>query len=602
MRWNGGGWGGLGGLDQGEGGSEGGGAPRPHSPAPPPLSPTINNVNTSRLLTHTHTPDPPPSLAPARPPKPPPQRPVRIRQILESQRDPRHVRGQDGARPLDPVGGGGYLLLTSFFVLMRLCPCSIAPTSATGCPPPPDTVPKGRTEASRPTAASRVPRGMMPQGARPRKESNRRSSGLGRGQTCFNVQQHSVVGVGKGTTFCAGARAESQNRAQVSVAHRRQGGRCRGAAPSPVKKVLGLSPAEQHLRRSGACDPLWGGIPRHFCRCDVCRCQSQGAPAWGQQAIGGTSKDMHRNQQKNGTVSRGQGCIRREGTPEAAREAVGQAVGGGCRSGWGPLLLVTNAIEAGTCRQGEYPGRPGAPPPPPSNASLPGGMRHDLHDSTAVLTGPILRRGFGPNEARGHYHSANRWLSTTGTTTCGNQHVTNTPAPAPEAFKHALREHQPLTPAPQVLHTPHRCFSRRNDLSRSASKSASNTSNCRVIAANCSDLRDNCNRTSLRLCCNDITASDCAAWEQTSGVMEIVPPIMQCKIMQNHAKSCKIMHVKKKKRRRSNARHPPPVHQYNCHPPPQLASFYLLPQVINHCHHHQSQQCRHRHAHLMVAG
>ena len=33
------------------------------------------------------------------------------------------------------------------------------------------------------------------------------------------------------------------------------------------------------------------------------------------------------------------------GPPEAAPEAVRQAVGGGCRSGWGRLLLVTNAIE-----------------------------------------------------------------------------------------------------------------------------------------------------------------------------------------------------------------------------------------------------------------
>ena len=49
----------------------------------------------------------------------------------------------------------------------------------------------------------------------------------------------------------------------------------------------------------------------------------------------------------------GQGCIRREGTSEAAPEAVKQAVGGGCRSGWGRLLSVTNAIEAGTWRQGD---------------------------------------------------------------------------------------------------------------------------------------------------------------------------------------------------------------------------------------------------------
>ena len=42
-----------------------------------------------------------------------------------------------------------------------------------------------------------------------------------------------------------------------------------------------------------------------------------------------------------------------EGASEAAPEAVRVAVGGGCRSGWGRLLSVTNAIEAGTWRQGD---------------------------------------------------------------------------------------------------------------------------------------------------------------------------------------------------------------------------------------------------------
>ena len=37
-----------------------------------------------------------------------------------------------------------------------------------------------------------------------------------------------------------------------------------------------------------------------------------------------------------------QGCVRWERTSEAAPGAVWQAVGGGCRSGWGRLLLVTN--------------------------------------------------------------------------------------------------------------------------------------------------------------------------------------------------------------------------------------------------------------------
>ena len=42
-----------------------------------------------------------------------------------------------------------------------------------------------------------------------------------------------------------------------------------------------------------------------------------------------------------------------EGALEAVPEPVRQAVGGGCQSGWGRLLTVTNAIEAGTCRQGD---------------------------------------------------------------------------------------------------------------------------------------------------------------------------------------------------------------------------------------------------------
>ena len=41
-----------------------------------------------------------------------------------------------------------------------------------------------------------------------------------------------------------------------------------------------------------------------------------------------------------------------EGTSEAASEVVRKVVGGGCQSGWGRLLLVTNAIETGTSRQG----------------------------------------------------------------------------------------------------------------------------------------------------------------------------------------------------------------------------------------------------------
>ena len=91
----------------------------------------------------------------------------------------------------------------------------------------------------------------------------------------------------------------------------------------------------------------------------------------------------------------GQGCIRREGVSEAAPEAVRRAVAGGCQGGW-RLLSDTNAIEAGTWRQGDcgwaWAGRSGVGgggwnkasvsdclggggTSPPSNASLGGSPR-----------------------------------------------------------------------------------------------------------------------------------------------------------------------------------------------------------------------------------
>ena len=48
-----------------------------------------------------------------------------------------------------------------------------------------------------------------------------------------------------------------------------------------------------------------------------------------------------------------QGCIGRDGASQGALEAVRQAVEGGCQSGWVRSLSVTNAIEHGTCRQGQ---------------------------------------------------------------------------------------------------------------------------------------------------------------------------------------------------------------------------------------------------------
>ena len=56
---------------------------------------------------------------------------------------------------------------------------------------------------------------------------------------------------------------------------------------------------------------------------------------------------------REGVRVRGQGgrsASEGEGTSDAALEAVRQAVGGGCQSGWGRLLSVTDAIEAGICR------------------------------------------------------------------------------------------------------------------------------------------------------------------------------------------------------------------------------------------------------------
>ena len=70
-----------------------------------------------------------------------------------------------------------------------------------------------------------------------------------------------------------------------------------------------------------------------------------------------------------GVLWGGQGCIGRGGASAAVPEAVGQAVGGGCQSGWGRLLSVTNAVEAGAWGGqwlgiGWGPWRGGGVPPP----------------------------------------------------------------------------------------------------------------------------------------------------------------------------------------------------------------------------------------------
>ena len=65
-----------------------------------------------------------------------------------------------------------------------------------------------------------------------------------------------------------------------------------------------------------------------------------------------------------------QGYMRREGTSEAALEAAGQAVGGGCQSGYCglplPLQLVPAVREtADGHRLGALEGEGGVPPPLP---------------------------------------------------------------------------------------------------------------------------------------------------------------------------------------------------------------------------------------------
>ena len=91
----------------------------------------------------------------------------------------------------------------------------------------------------------------------------------------------------------------------------------------------------------------------------------EGPRAGPEQDTGGSPRQSPRH--APGEALEEQVCVGRGGTSEAVR----QAVGGGCRSGWGRLLSVTNGIEAGLCRQGDrgwvLAGRRGGgmPPPPP---------------------------------------------------------------------------------------------------------------------------------------------------------------------------------------------------------------------------------------------
>ena len=144
-------------------------------------------------------------------------------------------------------------------------------------------------------------------------------------------------------------------------------GRASGAAPvRPQPQVLPRSPAGgtagavarpgprgTYLGNAGAlCGPAWPPRPRPRRRRTSPR----------------TSPDASETRGAWGAWGPGQ-----ERASEAAPEAVRQAVGGGCQSGWGRLLSVTNAIQAGG-RQwlgvGWAPWRGAGGTFPPSNASL----------------------------------------------------------------------------------------------------------------------------------------------------------------------------------------------------------------------------------------
>ena len=87
---------------------------------------------------------------------------------------------------------------------------------------------------------------------------------------------------------------------------------------------------------------MWGGEGR------------PGGGEGGHKVLMGATASGRRGFKEEGRGStHRQGCITGAGNSEAAPVAVRQAVGGGCRSGWGRLLSVTNAIEVGTCRQGD---------------------------------------------------------------------------------------------------------------------------------------------------------------------------------------------------------------------------------------------------------
>ena len=130
----------------------------------------------------------------------------------------------------------------------------------------------------------------------------------------------------------------------------------------------------------------------------------------------------------------GRGCVRGGGGgSEEAPEAVRRAVGGGCRSGWGRLLSVPNAIEAGTCRQGDSgwaqagrPGRARAEPLSPPFQCIPGPRTPPPGADTAPGHG-TAPCGATPDIAGGHRGFTSSWATyPRGTAEPRGQHVGHT--------------------------------------------------------------------------------------------------------------------------------------------------------------------------------
>ena len=86
------------------------------------------------------------------------------------------------------------------------------------------------------------------------------------------------------------------------------------------------------------------------------RNRGMGGFEWGLIGVGNLALQLAtsapRQIGRGASAGRPRNALEGEGTSEAAPEAVRQAVGGGCQSGWVRLLSVTSAIEAGTCRPG----------------------------------------------------------------------------------------------------------------------------------------------------------------------------------------------------------------------------------------------------------